>query len=114
MPYQMEGVEWLASPYVNKLHGILADEMGLGKTVQTIALLVYLKELKKNKGPHLIVAPKSTLGNWMSEFTKFAPDYKVYHLGDSLQSEKKELQRMLTKRIKNNMTVVVITNYEQV
>merc|ERR1719359_2806338 len=50
MPYQLEGLEWLVSLYVNNLHGILADEMGLGKTIQTIALLLYIKEFKKNKG----------------------------------------------------------------
>ena len=29
-PYQHDGLEWLASLYVNKMNGILADEMGLG------------------------------------------------------------------------------------
>ena len=42
--------------------------MGLGKTIQTIALFAYLKEFKKISGPHLIIAPKSTLGNWCAEF----------------------------------------------
>jgi SNF2 family DNA or RNA helicase len=42
--------------------------MGLGKTIQTIALLSYLIEYKKNYGPFLIVAPLSTIPNWMAEF----------------------------------------------
>lgn len=46
--YQLYGLDWLVSLYNNKLNGILADEMGLGKTIQTIALLIYLKENKVN------------------------------------------------------------------
>ena len=45
------------SLYNNNLNGILADEMGLGKTIQTIALITYLMEYKKLKGPFLIIVP---------------------------------------------------------
>ncbi|CAJ0761039.1 12094_t:CDS:10 [Entrophospora sp. SA101] len=64
--YQLTGFEWLVSLYDNGLNGILADEMGLGKTLQTIAFLAYLWE-NKIYGPFLIVAPLSTLANWVSE-----------------------------------------------
>jgi len=113
MPYQVDGLEWLVSIYVNNLHGILADEMGLGKTIQTIAWLQYLKEVKNNKGPHLIVAPKSTLTNWQSEFQRFAPTYKVWLLV-GVQEERDQLASKLKKRIKHNQTTVYITNYEQI
>jgi len=113
MPYQVEGLEWLVSVYANNLHGILADEMGLGKTIQTIAWLQYLKEFKNNRGPHLIVAPKSTLTNWESEFSKFAPSYKVW-LVVGVQEERDQLAQKLKKRIKENKTTVYVTNYEQV
>jgi SNF2 family DNA or RNA helicase len=66
--YQLHGLQWLVSLYNNNLNGILADEMGLGKTIQTISLLCYLIEYKKNFGPFLIVAPLSTIPNWMTEF----------------------------------------------
>jgi SWI/SNF-related matrix-associated actin-dependent regulator of chromatin subfamily A protein 2/4 len=59
------------------LNGILADEMGLGKTIQTIALVSYLMEKKKNMGPYLIIVPLSTLSNWMLEFEKWAPSVQV-------------------------------------
>jgi SWI/SNF-related matrix-associated actin-dependent regulator of chromatin subfamily A member 5 len=39
--------------------------MGLGKTIQTISMLAFLKEYKQISGPHLIIAPKVTLGNWV-------------------------------------------------
>jgi ATP-dependent helicase STH1/SNF2 len=64
--YQLIGLQWLVSLYNNNLNGILADEMGLGKTIQTISLLSYLIEFKKNYGPFLIVVPLSTISNWMA------------------------------------------------
>lgn len=57
--YQIKGLEWLVSLYNNNLNGILADEMGLGKTIQTIGLVTFLMERKKNLGPFLIIVPLS-------------------------------------------------------
>ncbi|KAF8820418.1 putative SWI2/SNF2 Brahma-like [Cardiosporidium cionae] len=72
--YQLRGLNWLVSLYNNGLNGILADAMGLGKTVQTVSLLAYLYEFKGVHGPHLIVAPLSTLhGNWVNEFNRWLP-----------------------------------------
>lgn len=58
--------------YENGVNGILGDEMGLGKTVQCIA---FVAQLMQNgvKGPFLVVAPLSTLPNWVSEFKRFTP-----------------------------------------
>jgi SWI/SNF-related matrix-associated actin-dependent regulator of chromatin subfamily A member 2/4 len=75
--YQIDGLQWLISLFNNKLNGILADEMGLGKTIQTIALLAYLKEVKKVEGPFLVVAPLSTISNWANEFSKWCPALKT-------------------------------------
>jgi SNF2 family DNA or RNA helicase len=57
--------------------------MGLGKTIQTIALLAYLYEFKRNKGPFLIVAPLSTLhSGWNTEFNRWLPSFvKVVYDG---------------------------------
>ena len=71
--YQIKGLEWLVSLYNNNLNGILADEMGLGKTIQTIALITYLIDRKRNNGPFLIIVPLSTMSNWMLEFDRWAP-----------------------------------------
>ena len=46
---------------------------GLGKTLQTISLMGYLHEYRGITGPHMLVAPKSTLGNWMNEIRRFCP-----------------------------------------
>ncbi|XP_068660734.1 ISWI chromatin-remodeling complex ATPase CHR11-like [Aristolochia californica] len=71
--YQLAGLNWLIRLYENGINGILADEMGLGKTLQTISLLGYLHEFRGIMGPHMVVAPKSTLGNWMKEIRRFCP-----------------------------------------
>ena len=81
--YQLDGTEWLISLYENGLNGILADEMGLGKTLQTIAFFAHLKA-HGVWGPFLVVAPLSTLSNWVLEFQRFAPDVPVVmYYGDA-------------------------------
>jgi ATP-dependent helicase STH1/SNF2 len=74
--YQIKGLQWMISLYNNNLNGILADEMGLGKTIQTISLITYLIEKKREQGPFLVIVPLSTLTNWNSEFEKWAPSVK--------------------------------------
>ncbi|KAG9546656.1 chromatin remodeling complex SWI/SNF component SWI2, partial [Aureobasidium melanogenum] len=71
--YQLKGLQWMISLYNNNLNGILADEMGLGKTIQTISLITYLIEKKRQPGPYLVIVPLSTLTNWNNEFDKWAP-----------------------------------------
>lgn len=113
LPHQVEGLDWLASIYANGLHGILADEMGLGKTIQTITLLLHLKERKANVGPHLIVAPKSTLANWQCEFARFAPGYTVHVLAVGDAGREVCLANLL-RDVERGTPVALVTNYEQV
>lgn len=47
--------------------------MGLGKTIQCIALIAHLVEMGV-LGPYLVVAPLSTVPNWVSEFKRFTPE----------------------------------------
>ncbi len=79
--YQLEGVEWHVSLYENGLNGILANEMGLGKTLLCIAFLAFLRE-QGVWGPFLIVAPLSTLGNWVTEFSRYRPSHSSLSLLD--------------------------------
>ena len=71
--YQLAGLNWMIRLFDHGINGILADEMGLGKTLQTISLLGYLSEYRGITGPHMVVVPKSTLGNWMNEFKRWCP-----------------------------------------
>ncbi|XP_015750063.1 PREDICTED: SWI/SNF-related matrix-associated actin-dependent regulator of chromatin subfamily A member 5-like, partial [Acropora digitifera] len=50
---------------------------GLGKTLQTISLLGYMKHFREIPGPHLVIVPKSTLANWMSEFERWCPTIRA-------------------------------------
>ncbi|KAI4462666.1 snf2/rad54 helicase family [Holotrichia oblita] len=81
--YQIRGLNWMISLYENGINGILADEMGLGKTLQTISLLGFMKHYKNIQGPHIVIVPKSTLANWMNEFSKWCPTLRaVCLIGD--------------------------------
>mmetsp|Transcript_21971 Transcript_21971/g.52054 ORF Transcript_21971/g.52054 Transcript_21971/m.52054 type:complete len:1148 (-) Transcript_21971:417-3860(-) len=79
--YQLEGLNWLIKLHCNGLNGILADEMGLGKTLQTISFLAYLREGRGVKGPHIIIVPKSVVGNWMRELKKWCPVIRGIRMG---------------------------------
>lgn len=80
-PYQQEGVRWLYLLTRLGLGACLADDMGLGKTIQTLALLLVLKQERAKTGerraPSLLVAPASLLANWAGEAERFAPDLRL-------------------------------------
>ena len=108
--YQLEGLYWLASLYENGLNGILADEMGLGKTIQTISFLAYLREMGTT-GPFLVVAPLSTLSNWVEEFAKWTPGVPVvlYH---GTPAQRTEIRSKELKDEESAKFPVVCTSYE--
>lgn len=109
-PYQIKGVKWLISLWQNGLNGILADQMGLGKTVQTIGFLAHLKG-KGLDGPYLVVAPLSTLSNWMNEVTRFVPSMCViiYH---GSKKERQEIRQKYMPRTIGPKFPIVVTSYE--
>ncbi|KAK4755859.1 hypothetical protein SAY87_009616 [Trapa incisa] len=78
-PYQLEGLNFLRFSWSKGMHVILADEMGLGKTIQSIAFLASV--LEEGHYPHLVIAPLSTLQNWVREFSKWAPHMNVVLYG---------------------------------
>jgi superfamily II DNA or RNA helicase len=75
-PYQEAGLSWLKFIHDIGSGGVLADDMGLGKTVQTIALLLAVKQEEKQVRA-LIVAPTSVVTNWERELARFAPTLSV-------------------------------------
>ena len=114
-PYQLRGVKWLIGHYQQGFGACLADDMGLGKTLQTIALLLYVKNLANGKmdvrsesiqqldlfQQHrtelrllqaLIILPASLVFNWQRELAKFAPSLFVYvHTGPNRQKDARML-----------------------
>ena len=109
--YQIAGLQWLVSLYVNNLNGILADEMGLGKTIQTIALLSYVMETKHNEGPFLIIAPLATISNWVIEFNRWAPSMKIVVYKGAPAYRRQLAQQIKAEKHKFN---VVLTTYEYI
>ncbi|KAL2813692.1 SNF2 family N-terminal domain-containing protein [Aspergillus granulosus] len=110
--YQLEGLEWMKSLWMNGLCGILADEMGLGKTVQAISLIAFFKEHNVS-GPFLIAAPLSTVSNWVDEFARWTPGIKtvLYH---GSKDQRAELRRkfMNMRNQKDADFPVICTSYE--
>ncbi|EFN82007.1 Lymphoid-specific helicase [Harpegnathos saltator] len=87
--------------------------MGLGKTVQVIALLCHLIEKQQN-GPYLIIAPLSTIPNWMSEFERFAPAIPVVLLHGP-KATREDIYSIINKKhtVESYKTLpVVLTTYE--
>lgn len=116
--YQLEGLTWMYEICSQGMSGILADEMGLGKTIQTISLIALLREQEEYLGPHLIVAPLSTLSNWIDEFHKWVPSIPIemYH-GNKAQREEifhKKIMSHLKSGRPTNKFPVVCTSYEMV
>ena len=114
--YQLEGYEWMATLWEKGINGILADEMGLGKTIQTVALFCHLYEMGV-PGPFLVVAPLSTVPNWVNEFKRFSPTVPVvlYH---GNQQERLALRKKLEEVRRSEeldgkmMRNVIVTSYE--
>ncbi|KAF8713998.1 hypothetical protein HU200_027988 [Digitaria exilis] len=108
--YQIKGVKWLISLWQNGLNGILADQMGLGKTIQTIGFLAHLKG-KGMHGPYLIIAPLSTLSNWVNEISRFTPSLSsiIYH-GDKVA--RAVIRSKFMPRTAGPDFPIVVTSYE--
>ncbi|QIW98608.1 hypothetical protein AMS68_004126 [Peltaster fructicola] len=108
--YQLKGFcEWMISLYNNNLNGILADEMGLGKTIQSISLITYLIENKRQPGPYLVIVPLSTLTNWNNEFEKWAPSVsRIVYKGPPNQ------RKAQAQQIRYGNFQVLLTTYEYV
>lgn len=88
---------------------LLLSEMGLGKTLQAISLLAYLRQFQKLNGPHLVLVPLSTLGNWHREFTRWCPSIRCFRF----HGTKEERAAMVASgQLKPENWDVLLTSYE--
>jgi len=113
--YQLEGLNWMIRLQENGVNGILADEMGLGKTLQSISILVYQRQFQDCTGPHLVVVPKSTLSNWMTEIRRWGPKLRplCFHGSkDERQTIIKDLLQPATFNDDARTWDVCVTTYE--
>ena len=80
----------------------------MGKTIQAINFLAYLHQYHGVREPHLIVAPKSTIPNWVREFEVWTPFFRVVNLIPT-----KDLRdEILSKQMRKGKYDVCITTYE--
>eukprot|EP00276_Gloeochaete_wittrockiana_P007482 CAMPEP_0184664646 /NCGR_PEP_ID=MMETSP0308-20130426/53797_1 /TAXON_ID=38269 /ORGANISM="Gloeochaete witrockiana, Strain SAG 46.84" /LENGTH=1546 /DNA_ID=CAMNT_0027108181 /DNA_START=71 /DNA_END=4711 /DNA_ORIENTATION=+ len=114
--YQLDGLNWMVSVYERGMNGILADEMGLGKSVQCISMISYLMESKKIKGPFMVLAPLSILGNWEREFSRWTPSVKVLKYGGDKNAREVLRNEWFTKKRGSDQLPfnVLLTSYEMV
>ncbi|XP_063933657.1 DNA excision repair protein ERCC-6-like [Zophobas morio] len=85
--HQKVCVKWLWELFQQRVGGIIGDEMGLGKTIEVIAFLAALKYSKIGRKwprhPHkgfnlaLLVCPATIMTQWVKEFHKWWPPFRV-------------------------------------
>ncbi|GAM22173.1 hypothetical protein SAMD00019534_053480 [Acytostelium subglobosum LB1] len=111
--FQVEGFLWLSYCWYHERSSLLADEMGLGKTIQTISFLQFLSQRVGVKGPFLVVAPLSTLGNWHKEIIKWTDMRVLMFYG--IQETRTYLKKYEWRRKdKTYMFEILLTTYETV
>jgi ATP-dependent helicase STH1/SNF2 len=82
---------------------------GLGKTIQTISLITFLIEVKRQRGPYLVIVPLSTMTNWSGEFAKWAPQvHAISYKGNPAQ------RRTLQGELRMGHFQVLLTTYEYI
>ena len=95
-PYQNRGFAWLHFLARLGIGACLADDMGLGKTLQLIALLCQRRAENAAGGrPSILVVPASLVGNWLREFSRFAPHLRII-AGHSSVVSKETLEALST------------------
>lgn len=97
------------SVYMLASHSPVLCSQGLGKTIQTISLITFLIESKKQRGPYLVIVPLSTMTNWSGEFAKWAPGVKtISYKGNPAQ------RKTLQSEIRAGNFQVLLTTYEYI
>jgi DNA excision repair protein ERCC-6 len=115
--YQKTGLKWLWELHQQQCGGILGDEMGLGKTIQIISYLTALKFSKVRSpgfsylglGPVLIVTPVTLMAQWVKEFHKWWPYFRVSVLHDIGTYNGKTKSKLIDKTYETNG--ILITTY---
>lgn len=75
--YQKTGVQWLWELHQQQVGGIIGDEMGLGKTIQVISFLAGVHYSKKMTKPVIVVCPATVMKQWVNEFHRWWPPFRV-------------------------------------
>ncbi|WEW61620.1 ATP-dependent DNA helicase Hrp3 [Emydomyces testavorans] len=114
--FQVKGVNFMAYNWVRGRNVVLADEMGLGKTVQTVAFINWLRHVRNQQGPFIVVVPLSTMPSWAETFDYWTPDlnYVVYSGNEASRNIIKEYELLVDGSVKRPKFHVLLTTYEYV
>jgi len=102
--YQKTGMQWLWELHQQHVGGIIGDEMGLGKTIQVISYLAALHYSKQFTKPALVVCPATVMKQWVNEFHRWWPPFRVSILHTSgsgminVRNESSREDELLTQR----------------
>eukprot|EP00656_Telonema_subtile_P050797 TRINITY_DN6671_c0_g1_i3.p1 TRINITY_DN6671_c0_g1~~TRINITY_DN6671_c0_g1_i3.p1 ORF type:complete len:820 (+),score=195.20 TRINITY_DN6671_c0_g1_i3:64-2523(+) len=69
-----------------------------------------IRDSYKVRGPHIIIVPKSTLGNWCRELGRWCPDFKVLRF----HGNKEERISLRTNELASMDWDVCVTSYEMI
>lgn len=119
LPHQREAMPWLFKHHRNGHGAILGDEMGLGKTAQAIAFLAALKSSRLLVAPCLVLAPATTLSQWVQEFNTWAPELRIFVLHDSFRKKRRHGTvpsrtgpEMVMRAFEEHEADIIITTYQ--
>ncbi|KAI5297144.1 hypothetical protein KEM55_005085, partial [Ascosphaera atra] len=114
--FQVKGVNFMAYNWVRGRNVVLADEMGLGKTVQTVAFIAWLRHVRQQQGPFIVVVPLSTMPSWAETFDNWTPDvnYVVYNGNETARRTIREYELLFNHNFKKPKFHVLLTTYEYV
>ncbi|KAJ5691270.1 hypothetical protein N7488_012005 [Penicillium malachiteum] len=112
--FQIKGLNFLAFNWVRDRNVVLADEMGLGKTVQTVSFINWMRHVRKQQGPFIVIVPLSTMPAWADTFDYWTPDlnYVVYNGSEKARSVLRDYELMVDGNPKRPKFHVLLTTYE--
>ncbi|KAK2767760.1 hypothetical protein FQN54_003919 [Arachnomyces sp. PD_36] len=114
--FQVKGVNFMAYNWVRGRNVVLADEMGLGKTVQTVAFINWLRHVRQQQGPFIVVVPLSTMPSWAETFDNWTPDlnYVVYSGNEPSRKIIRDFELFTDGNLLRPSFNVLLTTYEYV
>lgn len=112
--FQIKGLNFLAFNWVKDRNVVLADEMGLGKTVQTVSFINWLRHVRRQQGPFIVIVPLSTMPAWADTFDNWTPDlnYVVYNGSEKARAVLRDYELMVDGNPKRPKFHVLLTTYE--
>ncbi|CAG8948141.1 unnamed protein product [Penicillium salamii] len=112
--FQIKGLNFLAFNWVRGRNVVLADEMGLGKTVQTVSFINWMRHVRRQQGPFIVIVPLSTMPAWADTFDHWTPDlnYVVYNGSEKARSVLRDYELMVDGNPKRPKFHVLLTTYE--